>query len=60
MIESIMEHIAYSVNMDPLEVRINNIDNVKQEKLIEFINQMKKWANIDQRKAEISEHNKVS
>lgn len=60
MIESIMEHIAYSVNMDPLEVRINNIDNVKQEKLIEFINQMKKWANIDQRKAEIREHNKVS
>lgn len=60
MIESIMEHIAYSINMDPLEVRLNNIDKVKQEKLIEFINQIRKCADIDQRKKEIADHNKVS
>lgn len=60
MIESIMEHIAYTLNLDPLEVRINNIDKVKQEKLSEFINQMRKWASIDERKLEIAEYNKVS
>lgn len=59
MIESMMEHIAYAVNMDPLEVRLNNIDKTKQEKLIGFISQMRKWADIDQRKKEVEEHNKV-
>lgn len=60
MIECIMEHIAYSLNMDPLELRVNNIDKVKQEKMLTFINQMRKWAEIDQRKAEITQHNKTS
>lgn len=27
MIETIMEHITREVNMDPVEVRLNNMDN---------------------------------
>lgn len=59
MIEAIMEHIAYEIDTDPLEVRMNNIDKVKQEKLWFFISQMQKWADIDKRKTEIAEHNQV-
>lgn len=59
MIESLMEHIAYSINKDPLEIRLMNIDQTKEDKLLSFIDEIKMWAEIDKRKKEIAEFNKV-
>lgn len=60
MTETIMEHIGYAINKDPLEVRIANVNQKKHPKLLTFINEHKDWADIDKRKAEIKEFNEVS
>lgn len=59
MIESIMDHIAYSIDRNPLEVRTANIDPKQREKLLFFIGELSKWADIDKRKLEIGEFNEV-
>lgn len=59
MIESLMDHIAYSVNKDPLEVRVINMDETKEAKMLSFIDELKQWAEIDKRKKQIAEFNKV-
>ncbi|KAL3275092.1 hypothetical protein HHI36_019863 [Cryptolaemus montrouzieri] len=55
-IESIMDHISYELNMDPLDVRMNNI--TKQKKLIDYLGDLKEWADIDERKRNIVNFNK--
>lgn len=54
-----MDHIAYELDKDPLEVRINNIDPKKEVEIINYINDVKQWADVDKRKSDIVQFNKV-
>lgn len=54
-----MDQIAYTIKKDPLEVRLANIDPKKEPEIIEYINDVKNWAEIDNRKKEIERFNKV-
>ncbi|XP_044766834.1 xanthine dehydrogenase/oxidase-like [Coccinella septempunctata] len=56
VIESIMDQMAYETNIDPLDVRLNNIPS--GSKLIDYIADLKEWADIDKRKQEIAAFNK--
>lgn len=58
-IEAIMDHIAYTVGKDPLEVRLANMDPIAQAPLIGHIDRLIKWADIANRKKEIAQFNKV-
>lgn len=58
MIESIMDHIATTLGKDPLAVRLANIDP-KEPDIKEHIEEVKKWAEIDNRKKDIEKFNKV-
>lgn len=60
MMETIMDHIAYTIDKNPLEVRIANIDPNKRQKLLYFINDHRKWADIEKRKEAIGDFNAVS
>lgn len=59
LIESIMDHIAYALDKDPLEVRLANID-AKEVEIIGYIDEMKKLADVDNRKKDIEKFNKAS
>lgn len=59
MIESIMDHIAYTLDVDPLELRLLNMDKENQGKLLYFISEFKNWAEVDARKQLIADFNKV-
>ncbi|XP_026467613.1 indole-3-acetaldehyde oxidase-like [Ctenocephalides felis] len=57
MIENIMEHIAYVLGLEPLEVRLENMrenDNL----LLEIIDEFRKKTDYDHRKTEINKFNK--
>ncbi|KAL3274966.1 hypothetical protein HHI36_019741 [Cryptolaemus montrouzieri] len=56
LIESIMDHIAYELKMDPIDIRINNVG--KNKKVLDYLGDLKEWANIDQRKEAIQAYNK--
>ncbi|KAK9891879.1 hypothetical protein WA026_017364 [Henosepilachna vigintioctopunctata] len=56
LIEAIMDHMAYELNMDSLDVRINNITT--QMKLLDYLGDLKEWADIDNRKEAIVKYNK--
>lgn len=58
-IESIMEHIAYTVNMDAMQVRMNNLNATKYPKIVEFWSTMQSWGEIDKRIAECRSFNEV-
>jgi xanthine dehydrogenase/oxidase len=57
-IEAIIEHVAYAAGVDPLEVRLANFP--KDSPLVKYVDDLKSWAEIDQRKQDISAFNKVS
>lgn len=59
-IESIMDHIAYEMNIDPVQVRLANTSPTKLPKLMDYWNDMNSWADIAPRKKAISKFNKVS
>ncbi|KAJ8955360.1 hypothetical protein NQ318_003457 [Aromia moschata] len=50
MCEAIMEHIAMSINMDPLEFRIINMSK-KRGVLLKHVREFKKWANVEERES---------
>lgn len=54
MLESILDHGASVINMDPLEFRIKNLTD---RKIIEYMNDFLEWADIRKRKQEIYEFN---
>ncbi|KAJ3639854.1 hypothetical protein Zmor_003189 [Zophobas morio] len=55
-IESIMEHCSYASGIDPIQIRTANFSN--QTPILTYMNDMKTWANIDKRKADIATFNK--
>lgn len=57
MTENIMEHIATEIGLDPLEVRLNNINEDKNP-LINLIDDFKKSTDYEKRSNEILEFNK--
>nr|XP_023019888.1 xanthine dehydrogenase-like [Leptinotarsa decemlineata] len=57
MLEAIMEHTAVAIGMDPLEFRIRNISKT-DPRIMDYINEMKIWAEIDERKLQIEQFNK--
>ncbi|CAG9767287.1 unnamed protein product [Ceutorhynchus assimilis] len=56
LIESIMEQIAMEIGMDPLELKLKNLNN-KHPKLLEHINDFLNWADIFERKLQINKFN---
>ncbi|XP_018565775.1 indole-3-acetaldehyde oxidase-like [Anoplophora glabripennis] len=56
MIEAIMEHTALEIDMDPLQFRLTNMTK-NHEKLLKHIEELKRWADIDKRKSDITEFN---
>lgn len=57
--ESIIEHIASSLNLDPVDVRAANM-NDKATEVTKYIKDLLEWADVDKRKKEIDKFNKVS
>lgn len=58
-IESIMEHISYVVNMDPMDVRINNLRSEFRQTIPEFWKTMQSWGEIAKRREECKTFNEV-
>lgn len=55
--ESIIEHIASSLNLDPVDVRAANM-NDKATEVTKYIKDLLEWADVDKRKKEIDKFNK--
>ncbi|KAK9891892.1 hypothetical protein WA026_017378 [Henosepilachna vigintioctopunctata] len=55
-LESLMDHIAYELNIDPVDVRINN--KTREKELVKYIGDLIEWAEINERKNIISTFNK--
>ncbi|KAK9891885.1 hypothetical protein WA026_017370 [Henosepilachna vigintioctopunctata] len=54
-LEAIMDHIACELNMDPVDVRLNNVED---KNVLKYLNDMEEWANIQDRKSAIANFNK--
>ncbi|XP_066250724.1 xanthine dehydrogenase-like isoform X1 [Euwallacea similis] len=59
-IESIMEEIAYSLNLDPLEVRLANLDGDKHPKLKEFVKELRIQDKLEERTAAVRKYNEAN
>lgn len=55
-----MEHIAYAINMDAVDVKGVNIDTNKYPKIMKFWNEMHTWGDITKRKQSIKAFNTVN
>ncbi|KAJ3639855.1 hypothetical protein Zmor_003190 [Zophobas morio] len=55
-LESIMDHIAYTINADPLQVRLLNLSD--RTPVARYFSELKTWADIDNRKSAILTFNK--
>ncbi|KAJ8719329.1 hypothetical protein PYW08_011504 [Mythimna loreyi] len=56
-IENIMERISYEVSLDPLTVRLNNINKSKYGEIVEFIEDLKSSSEYVSRKAAVDSFN---
>ncbi|CAH1997051.1 unnamed protein product [Acanthoscelides obtectus] len=59
-IETIFEHIAYEMNLDPVQVRQLNTDSTKHGKILGYWKEIETWADIPARRQSIEQFNKVS
>ncbi|XP_049875547.1 uncharacterized protein LOC126373432 [Pectinophora gossypiella] len=59
MTEQIMEHIAYSLNLDPIKVRLQNLDPQRTE-ITEMVETLIKDSNYNKRKEEVEKFNKLN
>lgn len=59
MAEAMMEHIALELNIDPLKLRLNNIDPETNPELLKLIQDFQIWADLDNRKQAIKQFNRV-
>ncbi|RZC32795.1 xanthine dehydrogenase/oxidase, partial [Asbolus verrucosus] len=57
-IEAIMEHVALTIGVDPLTLRVANFIN--ESPLLKYVNDLKTWAEIDTRKQAIANFNKAN
>lgn len=53
-----MDHISYTLNIDPLELRLSNISS--DSVILKYITDIKTWADIDARKKEVTSFNKLN
>ncbi|KAF2900404.1 hypothetical protein ILUMI_05782, partial [Ignelater luminosus] len=58
-IENIMEHVAVTLNLDPVKVRLENMSQENPE-VEKYIAELVEWAEIDKRKKEIEQFNKTN
>ncbi|XP_056643712.1 aldehyde oxidase 4-like isoform X2 [Diorhabda sublineata] len=59
-IEAIMEHIALTMNLDPIEVKLSNTNTQLSPDMPNYFTNLKTWANIDARRADIEFFNKAN
>lgn len=59
MIESVMEHIAYTVNKDPIVVKLANLEP-SEETMPSLVKDMITCSEYEQRKKAVDEFNSVS
>ncbi|CAK1542874.1 unnamed protein product [Leptosia nina] len=55
--EFILERIAYELNLDPLEVRLANLDGKYRQVLTDMVDKLKKDADYLNRKSQVSHYN---
>lgn len=58
-IESIMDHIASELKLDPVQLRQVNTSTTKYPKIMDYWKSLHAWADIKSRKKSISTFNKV-
>lgn len=51
-----LEHIAEDSGIDPLDLKLKNM---KDKVMIKFTEELRKWADVDNRKAQIKKFNEV-
>ncbi|CAG9761736.1 unnamed protein product [Ceutorhynchus assimilis] len=59
-IETIMDHIANTIKLDPVDVRRANMDGPSNPLLVDFLDDLMKSDDIVKRKADIEQYNKVN
>ncbi|XP_018569701.1 xanthine dehydrogenase/oxidase-like [Anoplophora glabripennis] len=59
-IDSIMEHIAYSINLDAADVKEANIDKNKYPKIMKYWKDIQTWGDIANRKKNIRTFNETN
>ncbi|CAK1542876.1 unnamed protein product [Leptosia nina] len=57
MSELFMERISYEMNLDPLKVRLANIDRENHSEILELINTLKEKSNYEARRLEVEKFN---
>lgn len=60
MIETLMEHIAMVVNVSAFDVRLNNMDHVKNKDIIKYMQKLREESDYDRRLKDIKKFNKAS
>lgn len=58
-VESVMDRIAYELNLDPLEVRLSNMAK-DSAKILDYLSDLKTWADLDNRKKQVEDFNKAN
>lgn len=56
--ESIMEHIAAELDLDPVQVRLENLSQTTPD-VEKYMKELIEWAEVDKRKKEVEDFNKV-
>nr|CAI5836486.1 unnamed protein product [Callosobruchus analis] len=56
-IESIFDHIAYEMNLDPTQVRLANTDRNRHAKIMDYWKDLETWADIPARNQAIQQFN---
>lgn len=59
MIESVMDHIAYELNKDPIQVRLANVKS-GNDTMAQIVTEMKSIADYEERKKAVEDFNSVS
>lgn len=59
MIESVMDHIAYELNKDPIQVRLANVES-SNDTMPQIVKEMKSISEYEERKKAVEDFNSVS
>lgn len=58
-IENIFERLSYELGLDPIQVRLANMDP-NRSRIKDYLTDLQKWADIDNRQKSVEEFNKVT
>ncbi|KAG5888275.1 hypothetical protein JTB14_025195 [Gonioctena quinquepunctata] len=56
-IESIMENIASELGLNPIDVKLGNLDSKNNQRILEFWNTMKTWSEVEKKESDMETFN---